>query len=83
MPSQSPEPANGSQKAKSRINAPEPELTAMLEQYCDLRRRGFSQTDIRTKLQWTHRYPSLLLAEAARRKMPGSQENQTEERRLG
>ena len=78
MPSQPQEPANGNRKVKPGLDIPEPELTATLEQYCDLRRRGFSQTDIRTKLQWKRHYPSLLLTEAARRGMAGSQENQTE-----
>ena len=50
----------------------------MLEQYCDLRRRGFSQTEIQTRLELKRHQPSLLLAEAAKRGMPGSQENQSD-----
>ena len=50
----------------------------MLEQYCDLRRRGFSQTEIQTSLQSKRHEPSPLLAEAARRGMPGSQDNQSD-----
>ena len=45
----------------------------MLEKYCDLRRRGFGQQAIQTKASWPRHYPSLLLKEAQRRKMPGSQ----------
>lgn len=78
MLSQSPEPTNGSRKTKPRLDAPELELTAMLHEYCDLRRRSFSQTESRTKFQWKRHYPSLMLAGASRRGMAGSQENQTD-----
>ncbi len=50
----------------------------MLEQFCDPRRRSFSQTEIQTSLQLKRHGPSLLLVEAARRGMPGSQENQSD-----
>ena len=73
MAPQRPEPARGNRKAKPVLDIPEPELTAMLKHYCDLRRRGFSQTEIRTKLQLKRHQPSLLLAEAAERGMPSSQ----------
>ena len=59
-----PETADIRRKAKLSLDVPEPELTAMLEQCCDLRRRGFSQTEIQGKLQLTRQQPSLLLAEA-------------------
>ena len=78
MAPQRPEPTDGSRKAKLSLDVPEPELTAMLEQCCDLRRRGFSQKEIQSKLQLTRQQTSLLLAEAARRGMPGSQENQSD-----
>ena len=78
MAPQGPETADGSRKAQPSLDAPEPDFTTMLEQYCDLRRRGFSQAEIRTKLQLKRHQPSLLLAEAARRGMPGSQENQSD-----
>ena len=73
-----PETADSRRKAKPSLDVPEPELTAMLEQCCDLRRRGFSQNEIQGKLQLTRQQTSLLLAEAARREMPGSQENQSD-----
>ena len=76
MAPQHPEPADGSQKAKHSLGVPEPALTTMLEQCCDLRRHGFSQTEIQTKLQLKRHQPSLLLADAAKGRMPGSQENQ-------
>lgn len=78
MASQGPETADGSRKAQPSLDAPEPDFTAMLEQYCDLRHRGFSQTEIQSKLQLKRHQPSLLLAEAARRGMPGSQDNQSD-----
>ena len=61
------------QMAQPSLDAPEPEYHALLGQYCDLRRRGFSQT----KLQLKRHQPSLLLAEATRRGMSGSQENRS------
>ena len=73
-----PETADSRRKAKPSLDVPEPELTAMLEQCCDLRRRGFSQNEIQGKLQLTRQQTRLLLAEAARREMPGSQENQSD-----
>ena len=50
----------------------------MLEKYCDLRRRGFGQKAIQTKASWPKHYPSLLLKEAQRREMPGSQGSQAQ-----
>ena len=73
-----PQTADGSRKAQPSLDAPEPDFAAMLEQFCNLRRRVFSQTEIQTKLQLKRHQPSLLLAEAARRRMTGSQENQSD-----
>ena len=50
----------------------------MLEQYCELRRRGFGQQAIQTKASWPRHYPSLLLEEAQRRDMPGAQGSQAQ-----
>ena len=55
-----------------KLHIPEPELTGMLQKYCDMRRRDFTQTAIRTNAQWPRRYLNLLLEEATRRDMPGS-----------
>ena len=33
-------------KSKTKLDIPEPELTGMLEKYCDMRRRGFTQAAI-------------------------------------
>ena len=76
MAPQRPEPTDSSRKGKPSLDDPEPEITAMLEQYRDLRRRSFSQTEIQAQLQLKRHQPSLLLADAAKRRMPGSQENQ-------
>ena len=72
MAPQGPETADGSRKAQLSLDAPGPDFTAMLEQYCYLHRRGFSQTQLRLK----RHYPSLLLADATRRSITGSQVNQ-------
>ena len=76
MPPRDPKPANSRRKYKPKLDVPEPELTAMLEKYCDLRRRGFGQQAIQTRAKWPKHYPSLLLKEAQRRDMPGSQQSQ-------
>ena len=76
MPPRDPKPANSGRKPKLKLDMPEPELTNMLEKYCDLRRRGFGQQAIQTKANWPRHYPSLLLKEAQRREMPGSQQSQ-------
>ena len=76
MPPRDPKPANSKRKSKPKLDAQEPALTKMLEQYCDLRRRGFGQQAIQTKASWPRHYPSLLLKEAQRREMPGSQGSQ-------
>ena len=78
MPPRDPKPAISRPKSKSKpkLDVPEPALTAMLEKYCDLRRRGFGQQAIQNKANWPKHYPSLLLKEAQRREMPGSQESQ-------
>ena len=76
MPPRDPKPANRRRKSKPKLDVQEPALTKMLEQYCDLRRRGFGQQAIQTKASWPRHYPSLLLKEAQRREMPGSQGSQ-------
>ena len=76
MPPRDPKPANSRRKYKPKLDVPEPELTAMLEKYCDLRRRGFGQQAIQTRAKWPKHYPSLLLKEAQRRDMPVSQQSQ-------
>ena len=78
MPPRDPKPAISRPKSKSKpkLDMPEPALIAMLEKYCDLRRRGFGQQAIQTKASWPRHYPSLLLKEAQRREMPGSQQSQ-------
>ena len=60
MPPRDPKPANSRPKSKSKpkLDVPEPELTAMLEKYCDLRRRGFGQQAIQTKAKWPRHYPA-------------------------
>ena len=78
MPPRDPQPAISRPKSKSKpkLDMPEPALTNMLEKYCDLRRRGFTQQAIQNKASWPRHYPSLLLEEAQRRDMPGSQGSQ-------
>ena len=79
MPPRDPQPANSRRKSKPNLDMPEPELTAMLEQYCDLRRRGFDQQAIKTKARWPKNHQNLLLEEAQRRDMPGSQGSQEQD----
>ena len=76
MPPRDPQPAHSRRKPKPNLDVQEPALTNMLEKYCDLRRRGFGQQAIQTKASWPKHYPSLLLKEAQRRKMTGSQKSQ-------
>ena len=78
MPPRDPKPANSRRKSKLKLDMPEPEPAGMLEQYCDLRRRGFDQQAIKTKASWPRHYPSLLLEEAQRHEMPGSQKSQAQ-----
>ena len=52
------------------LDIPEPELTKLVERYCDLRRRGFTQEAIRSRTGWPPRYPCLLLEEAIKREIP-------------
>ena len=78
MPPRDPKPANSRRKSKPKLDTPELELTAMLEQYCELRRRGFGQQAIQTKASWPKHDPSLLLEEAQRRDMPGAQGSQAQ-----
>ena len=73
MPPRDPKPANSRRKSKLKLDIQETELTKMLEQYCDLRRRGFTHQAIQTKASWTRNHQKLLLEEAQRRAMPGSQ----------
>ena len=58
------------------LNVPEAELTQMFETCCELRRRGFTRRGTLAKTNWPRHYPRLLLEEAARRGMPGSEEEQ-------
>ena len=76
MPPRDPKPANSKRKSKPKLDIQETELTKMLEQYCDLRRRGFTQQAIQTKASWTKHHQNLLLEESQRREMPGSQRSQ-------
>ena len=76
MPPRDSKPANSRRKPKLKLDVQEPALTNMLEKYCDLRRRGFGQKAIQTKANWPRHYPSLLLEEAQRREMTGSQGSQ-------
>ena len=76
MPPRDPKPANGRRESKPNLDMPEPELAEMLHQYCDLRRRGFDQAAIKTKSSWPKNHQKLLLEEAQRRAMPGSQKSQ-------
>ena len=76
MPPRDPKPANSRRKSKLKLDLPEPELAEMLHQYRDLRRRGFTQQAIQTKASWTRSHQKLLLEEAQRRAMPGSQGSQ-------
>ena len=76
MPPQDPKPAISRRKSKLKLDVQEPALTKMLEKYCDLRRRGFTQQAIQTKSSWTKSHQKLLLEEAQRRAMPGSQKSQ-------
>ena len=76
MPPRDPKPAISRRKSKLKLDMPEPELAEMLHQYCDLRRRGFDQAAIKTKSSWTKSHQKLLLEEAQRRAMPGSQKSQ-------
>ena len=57
MPPRDPKPANSKRKSKPKLDVQEPALTKMLEQYCDLRRRGFGQQAIQTKASWPRHYP--------------------------
>ena len=76
MPPRDPKPAISRRKSKLKLDLPEPELAEMLHQYCDLRRRGFDQAAIKTKSSWPKSHQKLLLEEAQRRDMPGSQKSQ-------
>ena len=63
-------------RPKPTLDVPEPELTNIVERYCDLRRRGFTQKAIRAKMNWPRHYPSLLLEEARKREIPDAQVSQ-------
>ena len=76
MPPQDPKPDNSRRKSKPKLDVQEPALTEILEQYCDLRRRGFDQAAIKTKSSWPKSHQKLLLEEVQRRDMPGSQKSQ-------
>ena len=76
MPPRDPKPAISRRKSKLNLDMPETELAEMLHQYYDLRRRGFDQQAIQTKASWTKHHQNLLLEEAQRREMTGSQGSQ-------
>ena len=76
MPPRDPKPAISRRKSKANLDMPEPELAEMLHQYCDLRRQGFDQAAIKTKSSLPKSHQKLLLEEAQRRDMPGSQKSQ-------
>ena len=76
MPPRDPKPAITRRRPTPKLDIQETELTKMLEQYCDLRRRGFDQQAIKTKSGWTKHHQNLLLEESQRREMPGSQGSQ-------
>lgn len=65
-------------RPKPKLETAEPYLTNGLEMYCDLRRRGYTHEAIRRRTGWPEYYPDLLLEEAIRRGMKGSNENATE-----
>ena len=76
MPPRDPKPVNRRRKSKLNLDMPETELAGMLHQYCDLRRRGFTQQVIQTKAGWTRSHQKLLLEEAQKRGRPGAQKSQ-------
>ena len=82
MPPQAFEPVPTTRTSKPRpkpkLETEEPQLTKELEKYCDLRRRGYTHEAIRNRTGWPRYYPNLLLEEAIRREMPGSNENANE-----
>ena len=53
----------------------EPQLTKQLERFCDMRRRGHPDGAIRNPFGGPSHYPDLLLEEAIRRGMKGTNEN--------
>ena len=61
MPPRDTQPGNSKRKSKLNLDMPETELTGMLEKYCDLRRRGFTQQAIQNKASWTRNHQKLLL----------------------
>ncbi len=63
---------------KPKLDTEEPQLTRGLEKYCDLRRRGYTHEAIRSRTGRTEYYLDLLLEEASRRSMKGSNENADE-----
>ena len=77
-----PETADGSRKAQPSLDAPRPEVAAMLEQYCDLRRRGHDDQEIGEITVWPAKitvwpepYCNQLLEEAIRRGMIDTDDN--------
>ena len=52
-------------RPKPKLDVPEPELTGLVERYCDLRRRGFTHGAMRAKTGWPRHFPALLLEEAS------------------
>ena len=52
IPPGDPQPAISRQKSETELNIPEPELTNMLQKYCDMRRRVFTQDATRANAKW-------------------------------
>ena len=65
-------------RPKPTLDISEPRLTKLVEQYCDLRRRGFTQEAIRSRTGWPPHYPSLLLEEARKREIPDAEASQAQ-----
>ena len=73
-----PDPLGLEIRPNPTLNIEEPQLTKYLKRYCDMRRRGYSVGAIRNRTQWPAYFPDLLLEEAQRRGMKGSDENASE-----
>ena len=67
---------SGTKARRPQLNVPEEELSQMLKLCCDLRRRGFTTRKTLDRTNWPRHYPRLLLEEAARRGLPGSEKSQ-------
>ena len=60
IPPEDPQPAISRRKSETELNIPEPELTSMLQKYCDMRRRVFAQDATRADAKQPRRYLKLL-----------------------